>query len=1177
MTNKRCHVKKALSIWTIVLFVCSHVSVEGTVIGDFQNQALWSGFEVSEERTPHDERTAKLTVPGQAALTFTEPVSYLSGEEPDFADMLDEIAVQDMYDYRYIAFQVWLPDERAVQLELTLDPLLIGRPDYVASLTSQMVVKGRGWQKVLFSLRDFDYPRHQAHFWRYIKRVALSSSYLDGEDSGEILIGQMRLKKGKVLSLTSPVKSKPAAPGKSVEYSIRVENESAEERQVTVVLESTAWEACPASLSEKHLSLGPWESKEISLSVEMNTLVAPGGRERRQVTVVPDGRADLKEEIEFITVRSMDHPYLMHTEAGWQAVIQKAETVDWARESRQEYVDRAHEWRVPKIRTQGDYCYGRRGTRGLLECAIAWKLSGEDVLAEKVIQFLRDFTNPNTGYPTTLRCNNGTKVHRGAFFVQVVKAYDLVYDHPSLTDQDHANIHHTLRLFNQLVDSKLLTGDGNNHLVSLTAGALLNSLVMQDFSEVDRYLYGAGGYQDLLGAGVLDDGHYFEGTANYNLLTANIFNAVAVAFEPWGIDVKNWKVEPKYGKYLMVSDWSMRGDFLGMSFEREGPSTRNYRQLKDIWDAILAMSDYRGVLFPTSDSVGVDLVGGRRASRFELAYYLWRDPAYVPLLKMAERRDLIYGVEDLPDVPADLGVDSYYSDNVGFAVLRSKASGKDARDRYQVVQRYGTHGGYHGHFDRTSLAALSRFGRTHYGPEASWYGYWSFMFKMWVQASDSHNMVTVDHRMQKPGNSERILFHAGDLMQVSATEIETAWIDPPYGGQTPYAMSMPEEKTWAEGRWLPTPENPRPQGDTGTPSEPILQRRLIVVADDYVVMSDYLKGNVDHDFDNLFNSKGLVDLTADELKLVEHTSQADTNPYSSAQFITACDWYDTKGTTKASFLLDWARGDMGGRSSRSEPGKMDIDYYSLWPRETNVMTANYPESQSVARHLFYKVVGDGKVLAEGQFAPWILGSAEIDVDVEGVEILEIETRVEQARDAKTIFLGNPVLVTFDGDTRPLDRASIQTRNVAASEENKDYAGGKVTIFGDDYPMSLPAEPEDRDETGTISVDLIGQGVSRFRATLGGDYPVGGDDIHRKIIATRATGSEARFLSAIELHEDDPVIKRITAESATRIVVERHDGQTDTLEITGLDGDGSAAVRMSVEKAGKVVATENTGQ
>ena len=139
------------------------------------------------------------------------------------------------------------------------------------------------------------------------------------------------------------------------------------------------------------------------------------------------------------------------------------------------------------------------------------------------------------------------------------------------------------------------------------------------------------------------------------------------------------------------------------------------------------------------------------------------------------------------------------------------------------------------------------------------------------------------------------------------------------------------------------------------------------------------------------------------------------------------------------------------------------------------------------------------------------------------------------------------------------------------------AGGKVTIFGDDYPMSLPAEPEDRDETGTISVDLIGQGVSRFRATLGGDYPVGGDDIHRKIIATRATGSEARFLSAIELHEDDPVIKRITAESATRIVVERHDGQTDTLEITGLDGDGSAAVRMSVEKAGKVVATENTGQ
>jgi hypothetical protein len=444
------------------------------------------------------------------------------------------------------------------------------------------------------------------------------------------------------------------------------------------------------------------------------------------------------------------------------------------------------------------------------------------------------------------------------------------------------------------------------------------------------------------------------------------------------------------------------------------------------------------------------------------------------------------------------------------------------------------------------------------------------MFKMWVQTSDAHNMTVVDHRMQKPGTDRRILFHDGELMKVSATEIETPWIDPPYGGQTPYALKMPEEKSWEEARWLPTPGNPRPQGDTGTPSEPVLQRRLIITTDDYVVMADYLKGSEEHDFDNLFNCKGLVDL-AGKTEFVKHTAQCDPDPYSSAQFITDCNWYDTEGTVKAGFVLDWSKGEMGGRHSCSEPGVMNVDYYSLWPKKAELMVGNYPESHNVARQLFYKVLGDGQVLAEGQFAPWILGSAEIDVDVRGFQTLEIETRVEKARDLKTIFLGSPQLLDATGSEIAFD---VETENVApAAGNNLDYAGGAVTIFGEPYAVSIAAEPADRKQAGKLTIDLTGKKAARFTAVLGGDYPVG-DDIQRKIVATRSTGTEARFLSAVELHEDSPVIQSIEALSAEEVVVLRRDGQVDRFMISGLD-DSEVAVEMTVEKAGQVTASEKT--
>ncbi|MGJ8641222.1 MAG: hypothetical protein ACSHYA_17665 [Opitutaceae bacterium] len=1125
-------------------------------IGDLSKLENWSGLTAANEKAELGDASAKLQSSGKAEFVYTEPKEYVGYLTPPFSDMHDEIAVEDWFNYNYIEFSVKLPDDRFIDLEVTISPMKIGRPDYVESVFSKVRIQGNGWQKIVLPLREFEYTHHQGTFWRFIKSVSISAEFEDKIATSEVFISQPRIKQSKAVSLNALVKSKPANPGNTATYQLVVENETGATQHVELLIEETGYEACTASLSQKRLKLAPWERTQVELSVAMNDLVAPGGRETTRISVIPNGRGDLKEELKFQTVRYLEHPYLMHTEAGWQGVIEKAATVEWAGVARDEYLAAAEAWKVPNL-GKGSFCYRTKESRKLLNAAIAWKLSGNEAFAEKAMKFLRDLSNPGTGYPTKLRATNGTHVHQGMFFVDVARSYDLLYNHETFSDEDHTNMERTFRAFSNWVNPALETGDGNNHQVSLSAATIINGLVMQDFDEVDRYLYGTGGYVDLLGQGILDDGQYFEGTANYNILTGNIANSVVVAFEPWGMDVKNWKIPAKYGKFIMTSDWAMRGDFLGMNFERQGPSTRNYRQLKDIWDAVLPMSDYRGVVFPTADSVAIDLAKAKSEAGFgyDLSYHLWRDPAYVPLLKIMEKRDLLYGVADLPEIPFNLGKGSYLSENVGFAVLRSQSEGKEDRERIQAVQRYGTHGGYHGHFDRTSLASLSRYGRTPYGPEASWYGYWSFMFKMWVQTSSSHNMVVVDHRMQKPSECRTILFHSGDLMQVSATEIETEWIDPPYGGQTPYALTMPEEKTWGEARWLPTPENPRPQGDTGTPSKPVLQRRLIVVTDDYVVMADYLRGEDTHEFDNLFNCKGLTNFEADELTHLKHTAQCDPDPYSSAQFITDCNWYASTGSIKSSFLLDWSKGDMGGRMSQSEPGKMNVDYYSLWPKDADVMVGNYPETLNVARHLYYKAIGDGKVIAEGKLAPWILGKADLDIDVEGISELTIETRIDKAKASKTIFLGNPRLVESNGTNRPI--AATQTENIAPSAgENLDYAGGKVTLFGEHYATSIAAEPANRKEVGTLTFDLSDQNAQRFKATLGGDYPVGGDDIHRKIIATRSTGTEARFVSAIELHEDNPQITSINTVDAETIEIKLADGRSDTLKIDRLDGDGT---------------------
>src|SRR5207249_3523040 len=115
--------------------------------------------------------------------------------------------------------------------------------------------------------------------------------------------------------------------------------------------------------------------------------------------------------------------------------------------------------------------------------------------------------------------------------------------------------------------------------------------------------------------------------------------------------------------------------------------------------------------------------------------------------------------------------------------------------------------------------------------------------------------------------------------------------------------------------------------------------------------------------------------------------------------------------------------------------------------------------------LWYTVRGDGKTLNEGKFGAWILGKAEIDVPIDGVKQLELETRVEKSK-KPTIFWGDARFVTRDDKELPLDGLAVQTDNIVQpKKQGRDYFGGPIKLLGIPCKHALPGEPNEAGKPG----------------------------------------------------------------------------------------------------------------
>jgi hypothetical protein len=240
------------------------------------------------------------------------------------------------------------------------------------------------------------------------------------------------------------------------------------------------------------------------------------------------------------------------------------------------------------------------------------------------------------------------------------------------------------------------------------------------------------------------------------------------------------------------------------------------------------------------------------------------------------------------------------------------------------------------------------------------------------------------------------------------------------------------------------------------------------------------------------------------------------------------------------------------------------------------MVGQSPQNQGNEKKLWYTVKGDGKVLGEGKFGSWILGEATIDVPVQGLKQLDLETKIEGAK-KNTLFWGNARIVTATGEEIPLTQLPVHFENVVQPPApGKDYYGGPIKIVGADYTQGTPAEPQDAKAPGIANVDLSATHAARFKATLGGAYPLGDAGQLHKIYGIRSEGTKARFLTLIEPYDKQSIVKSARALSADQFQVELTDGRIQDLTIANMEGAGNdISVELKETKSGQDVRSETS--
>ncbi|MGJ8654421.1 MAG: hypothetical protein ACSHX8_14265 [Opitutaceae bacterium] len=1153
-------------LFPLSLAICS--LAQASLREDIGNANLsdWSGITSSSENAAVIERGQPIS------YTYSDQNRVYPGLMRDFYG-----DSADWYDYAGVAFEIYLATDSCAEVSVAMkvDPKDFQNLNPVS--TAQLQLTGQGWQQVYVPWELFDIDAGQlGNTLQAIKELEITAS---SSDLSKFQIRNVDVTQGELLGLNAPVQGKATQAGGSVVYEFSIGNTTERAQGVQLQLERLGWESMTATIAPSDLKLQPGEIVNCTVTVELPASLPAGIRENQLIRAIPNGNGSATETIEFTTAVEVPIPNIVFTADKWQEVREKVERYDWAKDSLAEYEKIATNWKVSEgnaIDPENPHeksIFHKSDSDKLIATGIAYQVTGKQEYAEKCLKLFRRLSRDKDGYLVTERGGDISFVGEGVFFQGVTRAYDMIRDSDLMTQDDHDRMEQTLRRYIERTIKGNTRGAISNWNVAELTAAVYAALALQDWHYVDQLLNSPTGIYAQIYHGIMSDGWWYECAVGYNLWVASEFSEIAIALEPWGINLKDQRFQIGTTPHFSLQASRRVKGLHGMAFEKWGTLAQNSIGIQDMWDATVPFLDYRGVIFAINDAQESKVTG----KPYELAYYLYRDPEYAAIINRGEGRHLLYGVPDLPDTTSKKMTESAYADNMGIVQLRSQAKDREQREQIQAVLHYGSHGGHHGHFDRTNFVSMMRYGRSFYNPEMFWYGYGSYLYKFLVQTSINKNMVVVDQKQQEPVESFRTFFYTGDMLQATVVESNARWSHPPYGGLLygdDYASF--KEKSEKENRSLYIPDETPEYGLCTDYTEPVLQRRLMIMMDDYVVLADFLEAEEERTFDWLINVKGFKGITSDRTELIRHDGQMNKDPLGAGQFVTDCNWYATTGTARTKFETLWGEGadNAGARMPNSEDGVLRMDIFNAWPKSSEVMIGAAAESFGVNKRVWYTVQADGKTVVDDSTGAWILGERQIDTDITGAKQLVLTTKTEKPRN-NTIFWGDARVVLKDGSEKYIHELPVSYNNILQPKaQGEDYYGGPVKIAGVPMDQSTAGMPENSKESGSVTVDLSGLNVDSFKTTLGGDFPLGDETQRRKTMAVRSQGKQARFLSVIEPYETDSMIKSVTAKSADELLVELNDGRVQEIKISGFEAnDVQIAVRET--RDGQLIRDERT--
>ena len=1078
----------------------------------------------------------------EEGISFCFPAESGAGIRPYGFDTVNDAAedVMRWYGLRLGVETAWVNGEITVTAEFY----------YGQKLSYSLHFAETGRHDCEICLKDFPVEEAQANIWRNLTAIRIC---------GAAQVYRAELVRGNGLYVESDVLGKAGDIGERVVYRVKVHNCLEKSVSVRSFQLFEGWESMPAQISPADFRLEPEGAQEVEVSVQVHDYMPAGAHEKTKVRFVPEGNSAQAAEAVFMTLRRLEHPYIYHTAEKWQEVKENIEKYDVFKPEYERIRKDADVWEVPPIVPFGerDYCYDTRQEHYIMSCAYMYAITGESCYAEKIYDFFQSFMNKDIGYPVRKKGCSQSYVQEGHFFQHLALAYDMTYNSPLWSAQDRQGVETCFRIYMDILARHIDSGHISNWTLSELTGAVYCAMVLQDFERMERFLEGPSGSFEQLCHGAFSDGWWYECSIGYNIWVSSMYLHTAHALLPFGINIFHRQFPLSYGKEVdSIYGCAKREIRHGMYDEKWGGMQKSYICIKDLFDAVLPFLDYRGVMAGVNDSAEKKISGVHFGSTFDLAYTHYQDPAYIPVIPLFETVDPIFGHAELPETEQTLGTENAFSDNIGIMVLRSRKEGRTPGEQIQAMLRYGSHGFAHGHFDRTELLSVMRYGRSFYNPESIWWGYAHFMYKFYVQNSNTKNMVVVDGKMQIPADAQRVLFYSGTSFQAGAVRTSSRWGFPPFGGMiydNGDSLVQRCERNASDLSCYDAAE----YGEITEATEKICQTRVMVVLDDCIVLFDCMEGETEHLYESLMEIKGFRELVPvnekGSIEATHHTGRKSDNPKSDTQFITDCCWYQAEGETVARFETRFGDGadNRGNRGEYNEPGSLNLDIYTAWPLKTQQMHGLEAEDLGVRVPYDMRVLADGECRMEYSANAWLLGARELDIAVEPecrtltLEIFNKPIYSEQNypyAGPQGLFLGDSYVELEDGSKVAILGLSVQRVNIdEGCGIGRDYQNGRVLIEGIEYLDAIPISPIDHDKKAYITIDLSGLRAIRFHGIVGADNFPGPEEERRRHYAVGQTAREGRFITVIEPYEGTGKIASVEGISDEKVKIWYTDG------------------------------------